>query len=217
MPSPDVVACYQLWRHSRFNKVFILAAIFNYVSDKNSDFQLQFHFVAWQLSFFPFGPASVTECWWSLLHFSSSTRVLRLDLSCQASADKSLQQPPLFSLCCSSEMSTREQERCALIRNTHTLLPCFYATEGPERTPSNIFLHFFFSLLLVINSVSLIPVSPGARWHLCSGGTSTCSPWALWIKPAWKSCISHITEHCSGGFARQRRALKINVALQGIP
>lgn len=128
------------------------------------------------------------------------------------------QNPPTsssFSHCVAAPKCQKENRRDAHRYTTRTLSRLAFT---PQRIPHGYLATFFstfFFPLLVINSVSLSPVSPGAPWHLCS--TSTCSLWAFWIKPAWKSCISHITESCSGGFARQRRTLKINVALQGDP
>lgn len=58
----------------------------------------------------------------------------------------------LLSLCCSSEMSTREQERCALIHNTHTLPPCF----EPQRFPRGYLATFFSIFFFFFSSSSLI-------------------------------------------------------------
>lgn len=146
VPSPDVIACYLLCH--RFNKVFILAAIFNYVSDQTADF-LGCDFSLWPGScfvFFFFFPlqscacvsvdshccTAVYSCFAPLLQLSGHAR------------QKPATSSSLLSLCCSSEMSTREQERCALIHNTHTLPPCFEPQRFPRGYLATFFSIFFF-------------------------------------------------------------------------
>lgn len=139
--------CYLLQWRQRFNKVFILSVIFNFV------FSLQilgprFLFVVWQL----FCVSSLVLCVCVCVangNCFTAVYLWSLYLDCQVVSDKRLQCPPYFSLCCSSQMSTREQEiHTDTDIHSSSLL---HAMEGLCKKCSNIFPHF----PIVVNSVSL--------------------------------------------------------------
>lgn len=126
----------------------------------------RFLFVLWQL----FCVSSLALCVCVCVaygHCLTAVYLWSLYLDCQVVSDKRLQCPPYFSLCCSFQMSTREQEiHTDTDIHSSPLLP---AVEGLCEKCGNTFLHF----PVVVNSVSLYPVSPGSRWHLCVAGNGS--------------------------------------------
>lgn len=169
----DNLCCYQLWlcyllqRRQRFNKVFILSVIFNFVFDQPADPRAAVSLCALTavLCFF-FGALCLSVCV-ANGHCLTAVYLRSLYLDCQVVPDKRLQCPPYFSLCFSSQMSTREQEiHTDTDIHSSSLL---HAMEGLCEKCGNIFPHF----PIVVNSVSLYPVSPGSRWHLCVAGNGS--------------------------------------------
>lgn len=177
-------------------------------------------FSSWQLSFLPFGPACVRAWVLTAIVALLFTGVLRLDFGCQASPDK---KPATSSSSLIVLQLRNVNKRAAEMRTDTQHTPSLLAAAPqrvPRRIPSNIFQHIIFfpsSSLILSGWVSSLQVRGDICAAAAAAAGSTCSLRALWIKPVWKSCISRISESCSGGFAMQRRALKINVALQGVP
>lgn len=126
----------------------------------------RFLFVVWQL----FCVSSLVLCVCVCVangNCFTAVYLWSLYLDCQVVSDKRLKCPPYFSLCCISQMSTREQEiHTDTDIHSSSLL---HAMEGLCKKCSNIFPHF----PIVVNSVSLYPVSPGSRWHLCIAGNGS--------------------------------------------